>query len=279
MDDRRAPRELPIRRGAHTVTGYPGLRDRGTSADVRVYATASERDPAHHRGARRLLLLNTTHPGKQVQRGLDNRVRLALSRNPHGSLDALLDDCTTAAVDHLMVRGGGDPFDEAQYARLAELLRMRLPSTTLQVLDAVRGVLEVWHRVGAALADLRGPATRDGVADVTAVVGRLTAPGFVTAAGATRLGDVKRYLQGCELRLEKLRADPARDARWTAEIAPVEAEYRGLLAALPEGTEPSPALREIGWMVEELRISLYAHPMKTRHPVSVRRIERAIDEL
>lgn len=273
------PRELPIRRGAHTVTGYPGLRDRGTSADVRVYATASERAPAHHRGARRLLLLNTTHPGKQVQRGLDNRARLALSRNPHGSLDALLDDCTTAAVDHLMVRGGGDPFDEAQYARLAELLRMRLPSTTLQVLDAVRGVLEVWHRVGAALADLRGPATRDGVADVTAVVGRLTAPGFVTAAGATRLGDVKRYLQGCELRLEKLRADPARDARWTAEIAPVEAEYRGLLAALPEGTEPSPALREIGWMVEELRISLYAHPMKTRHPVSVRRIERAIDEL
>ena len=73
--------------------------------------------------------------------------------------------------------------------------------------------------------------------------------------------------------------DPARDARWTAEIAPVEAEYRGLLAALPEHTPPSPALREIGWMLEELRISLYAHPMKTRHPVSVQRIERAIDAL
>ncbi|WP_374108933.1 ATP-dependent RNA helicase HrpA [Pseudonocardia sp. ICBG1293] len=273
------PRELPIRRGAHTVTGYPGLRDRGDTVEVRVYATADERGPAHHRGARRLLMLTTPNPAKQVQRGLDNRARLALSRNPHGSLDALLADCTTAAADHLMARGGGDPFDAAQFARLAELLRMRLPATTLQVLDAVRGVLEVWHRVGAALGELRGPATRDGGADVTAVVGRLTAPGFVTAAGANRLGDVKRYLQGCELRLDKLRADPARDARWTAEIAPVEAEYRALLAALPEGTEPSPALREIGWMVEELRISLYAHPMRTRHPVSARRIERAIDEL
>ena len=71
------------------------------------------------------------------------------------------------------------------------------------------------------------------------------------SAGATRLGDVKRYLQGCELRLEKLRADPARDARWTAEIAPVEAEYRGLLAALPEHTPPSPALPSSTWRTSE----------------------------
>lgn len=276
------PRELPIRRGAHVVTGYPGLRTRGAQSDavdVRVFATAAERDPAHHRGARRLLLLNTPNPGKQVQRGLDNRARLALSRNPHGSLEALLEDCTSAAADHLIHRGGGAPYDEGRYRRLAELLTMRLPATTLQVLDAVRGVLEAWHAVGTTLADLRGPTTRDGVADVRAIMDRLVAPGFVTAAGATRLGDVKRYLQGLGVRLDKLHADPGRDARWTAEMAPVEAEYRGLLAALPEGTEPSPALREIGWMIEELRVSLYAHPMKTRHPVSVPRVERAIDEL
>ncbi|MBC3189835.1 ATP-dependent RNA helicase HrpA [Pseudonocardia sp. C8] len=273
------PRELPIRRGEHVVTGYPGLRDRGRTVDVRVYATAAERDPAHHRGARRLLMLNAPNPGKQVQRGLDNRARLALSRNPHGSLDALLDDCTTAAADHLVRRGGGAPYDEAQYLRLAELLRMRLPATTLQVLDAVRGVLEDWHRVGAKLADLRGPATRDGAADVKVIMERLVGPGFVTAAGATRLGDLRRYLQALGLRLDKLHADPGRDARWTAEMAPVEAEYRALLAGLPEGVEPSPALCEIGWMIEELRVSLYAHPMKTRHPISVRRVERAIDEL
>ncbi|MFP5022666.1 ATP-dependent RNA helicase HrpA [Pseudonocardia phyllosphaerae] len=273
------PRELPIRRGAHVVTGFPGLRDRGSTADVRVFATPAERDPQHHRGARRLLMLGTTNPGKQVQRGLDNRARLALSRNPHGSLDALLEDCTTAAADHLMNRGGGDPFDRAQFDRLAELLKMRLPSTTLQVLDAVRGVLEVWHRVGAKLADLKGPASRDGVADVKAIMNRLVAPGFVTATGATRLGDLKRYLQGLEIRLDKLHADPGRDARWTAEIAPVEVEYRGLLAALPDGLEPSPQLREIGWMIEELRVSLYSHPLKTRYPISVQRIEKAIDEL
>ena len=82
-----------------------------------------------------------------------------------------------------------------------------------------------------------------------------------------------------ELRLDKLHADPDRDARWSAEIRPVEREYRQLLAALPDGVEPSAELREIGWMLEELRVSLFAHPMKTRVPVSVRRVERAIDEL
>jgi ATP-dependent helicase HrpA len=178
-----------------------------------------------------------------------------------------------------MGRGGGDPFDEPQFDRLAELLRMRLPATTLQVLDAVRGVLEVWHRVQARLGEMGGPATRDGVADVRAQLGRLVHPGFVTQTGATRLGDVRRYLQAIELRLDKLHADPGRDARWSAEVAPVEREYRRLLAAMPDGVEPSAALREIGWMLEELRVSLFAHPMKTRMPVSVQRVERAIDEL
>ncbi|TCK27003.1 ATP-dependent helicase HrpA [Pseudonocardia endophytica] len=273
------PRELPIRRGTHTVTGFPGLLDRGSTVDVRVFATAAERDPSHHRGARRLLMRNTASPVKQVRRGLDNAARLALSRNPHGTLDDLLSDCTTAAADLLMARGGGDPFDRKQFDRLAELLRMRLPATTLQVLDAVRGVLEVWHRVQARLGEMRGPATRDGVDDVRAQLDRLVRPGFVTDAGATRLGDVRRYLQAMELRLDKLHADPGRDARWRAEVAPVEREYRQLLAALPDGVEPSAELHEIGWMVEELRVSLFAHPMKTRMPVSVQRVERAIDEL
>ena len=81
--------------------------DRGTSVDVRVFPTAAERDPAHHRGVRRLLLLETPSPVRQVQRDLDNAAKLALSRNPHGSVAALLDDCVTAAADHLIAAAGG----------------------------------------------------------------------------------------------------------------------------------------------------------------------------
>jgi ATP-dependent helicase HrpA len=291
------PREHPIRRSwgmeaggargaggagrtsTHTVIGFPGLVDRGQAVDVRVFPTEAERDQAHHRGVRRLLLLNTTNPGKQVQRGLDNAAKLALSRNPHGSVAALLDDCVTAAADALIAAAGGPAWDERGYARLAKLFSARLASTTLQVLQAVRGVLTVWHRVQAQIADLRAPLLAAGLADITAQVNALVGPGFATAAGANRLADVARYLEGVERRIEKLRADPARDADWTAQVRVVADEYEAELAALPPGVEPGPALREIRWMIEELRVSLYAHPMRTRYPVSIKRIQKAIDDL
>jgi len=279
------PREHRIRRGAHVVTGYPGLVDRGASVDVRVAPTAAERDPAMWRGLRRLLLLDTPSPARQVQRdlagrsALDNTAKLALSRNPHGSVAALLDDCITAAADALITAAGGPAWDERGYARLRALFAARLPDTTVQVLQSVRAVLEIWHRVQAQLSGLTAPVLRAGVADLTAQLDALVCPGFATAAGASRLGDVARYLEAIERRLEKLRADPARDAAWTAQVHVVADEYAQLMAELPAGAAPWPELAEIRWMIEELRVSLYAHPMRTRYPISIKRIQRAMDDL
>ena len=268
------PREIGVRRGGHVVTGYPGLVDRGETADVRVFPTAAERDAVHARGVRRLLLLDTPSPARQVQRDLSSATRLVLARNPYGSVAALVDDCVTAAADALIHAAGGPAWDERGYARLRALFAKRLAGTTQQVLEAARGVLAVWHRVQAALADLRSVPP-----DLTAQLDDLVGPGFASRDGATRLADVARYLEAAERRIEKLRVDPARDASWTAEVAVVADEYAQLVAALPPGAEPSPALREIRWMIEELRVSLYAHPMRTRYPVSVRRIQQAIDAL
>jgi ATP-dependent helicase HrpA len=273
------PREIGVRRGPHVVTGYPGLVDRGTSVDVRVFPTAAERDPAHRRGVRRLLLLETPSPARTVVRNLDNAARLALSRTPHGSLDKLLDDCVTASVDALITAAGGPAWDEAAYAKLRAVTRAKLESTTVRVLDSVRAVLSVWHRVQARIAELTAPVLAQGRRDLTQQVNALLRPGFVTAVGTARLGDLARYLHAAELRIDKLRADPARDAQWTAEVRTVADEYAAELAALPAGVEPSPELQEIRWMIEELRVALYAHPMRTRYPVSVKRIQKAIDEL
>jgi ATP-dependent helicase HrpA len=247
--------------------------------DVRVFPTAAERDPSHRRGVRRLLLLETPSPARQVQRGLDNTARLALSRTPHGSLAGLLDDCVTASVDALMLAAGGPAWDEASYVKLRTLTRAKLEPTLARVLDAARGVLVVWHRVQARFDELTAPVLADARRDLTAQVNALVGPGFVTAAGAARLGDLARYLQAVELRIEKLRADRRRDAEWTAQVRVVADEYSAELANLPVGVEPSPELREIGWMIEELRVALYAHPMRTRYPVSVKRIQRTLDEL
>ena len=273
------PREHAIRRGSHVVVGFPGLVDRGATVDVRVFATAAERDSAHRRGVRRLLLLATPSPARQVQRGLDNRAKLTLSRNPHGSVDAMLQDCVTCAADHLIARAGGPCWDAAGYERLRTVFAQHLGSATMQVLQAVRAVLERWHPVQAALAELRSPATRDGAADIRAQLGALVGPGFAERAGASHLADVVRYLQAVEVRIDKLRVDPARDAAWTAEVHAVADEYEAELAALPPGVDPAPALTEIRWMLEELRVGLYAQPMRTRYPVSIKRIQKAIDAL
>ena len=88
-----------------------------------------------------------------------------------------------------------------------------------------------------------------------------------------------RYLEAAERRIDKLRVDPVRDAEWTAQVRVVADEYAAELAALPPGVEPSAALQEIRWMIEELRVGLFAHPMRTRYPVSVKRIQQAIDAL
>ncbi|MGH3614329.1 MAG: ATP-dependent RNA helicase HrpA [Pseudonocardia sp.] len=277
--DRALPREQRIRRGSHVVTGHPGLIDRDTSVDIRVFPTAAERDPAMWRGTRRLLLLETPSPAKQVQRGLDNAAKLALSRNPHGSVAALLEDCVTAAADALITAGGGPAWDEPAYLRLRGLFQKQLASTTLDVLHGVRAVLVVWHRVQTQLGELTAPVLLAARVDLTAQVDPLVGPGFATAAGVSRLADVVRYLEAVERRIEKLRADPARDAGWTGQVRVVADEYDAEVAALPPGVEPSPALREIRWMIEELRVSLYAHPMRTRYPVSIKRIQKAIDEL
>ncbi|MGZ8750965.1 MAG: DUF3418 domain-containing protein, partial [Pseudonocardia sp.] len=136
-----------------------------------------------------------------------------------------------------------------------------------------------WRRVQARIGELTAPVLADARRDVTRQVNALIGPGFVTAAGTARLGDLARYLQAVELRIDKLRADPARDAQWTAEVRVVAGEYAADVAALPAGVEPSPELQEIRWMIEELRVALYAHPMRTRYPVSVKRIQKALDEL
>jgi ATP-dependent helicase HrpA len=202
-----------------------------------------------------------------------------MSRTPHGALDKLLDDCITASVDALMTAAGGPAWNEASYAKLRAVTRAKLESTTVRVLDAVRAVLTVWHRVQARITDLTAPVLAEGRRDITRQVNALIRPGFVTVAGTARLGDLARYLQAVELRIDKLRADPIRDTQWTAEVRVVADEYAAELAALPTGVEPSPELQEIRWMIEELRVALYAHPMRTRYPVSVKRIQKALDEL
>jgi ATP-dependent helicase HrpA len=204
---------------------------------------------------------------------MTNAQKLALTRSPVAPA-AVFGDCTTCALDHLVAQAGGPAWDADGFARLRDAVRQDLVPTVEQVLAQVEKVLTASYAVTARLEATRR-ATPESAADVRAQLGALVGPGFASATGKARLPDLLRYLQALEVRLDKLDADPVRDRLNVAVVARVQAELDDLRRKVP----PSPQLDELRWMVEELRISLFAQPMRTRYPVSEKRLYKAMDAL
>jgi ATP-dependent helicase HrpA len=210
-----------------------------------------------------------------MQRELDVTARLMLGRNPHGSVEALLEDCVSCAADALITACGGPPRDEAGFVRLRERARGELPDAARAVLGHVQAILTVAHRVTSRLAELSGAALAPSIADIRAQLAELAGPGFVTATGAQRLPDLTRYLHAMERRLDKLPRDPSRDQEQMGRVQAVAAAYRELRDQIGEG----PDTLQIRWMIEELRVSCFAQELRTAYPVSEKRIYRAMDDL
>jgi ATP-dependent helicase HrpA len=262
----------------YEVTTYPSLVDRGDHVDVKLLDSAAQQARAMALGTRRLLLLQLPSPVKLIVRSLSNDAKLTLSRNPHGGVPALLNDCIAAAVDKLVADGGGPAFDQAGFEKLLARARQGLNETVLEVVHRVRRVLNEAHAVERQLAAARF-APEASVADIRAQLRGLVHADFAAETGFQRLPDVERYLKAIQRRLDKLPENPQRDVRRTEEIAEIIAEYQALVDAVPAG-EPAPAaLRDIGWMIQELRVSYFAQTLGTAYPVSEKRIFKAMDEL
>ncbi|MDP3714442.1 MAG: ATP-dependent RNA helicase HrpA [Mycobacteriales bacterium] len=266
---------VPVEVSDGAVRGYPALVDEGASVALRVLPTPAAAEAAHRLGVRRLLLLGVPSPVRGISDRLTTAQKLALSRNPHGSVTALLDDVVVAAVDGLVqpVRIAAD--FAAQLASVKEAL----PGSVATVVASTERVLSVWHELTAALAAETRPPLRSAVADMTAQVSALVGPGFVAAVGAGRLRDVERYLRGVLRRLDRLPRDPVRDGQSQRRVEAVEQERVAFLTGVPRTLVGTPAVEELRWMVEELRVSLFAPDLKTRYPVSEQRIYKAMDAI
>ncbi|WP_396930891.1 ATP-dependent RNA helicase HrpA [Mycolicibacterium sp.] len=273
-DLERLPASVERTVGGHLVRGYPALVDAGTGVDVRVFATEAERDAAMRAGTRRLLRLAVPSPVKSVEKSLDPRTRLVLGANPDGSLAALLDDCADAAVDVLAAQ---PVWTKADFAALRDRVASALPSTTREIVSRVQKVLAALHEVQLALPDKPPAAQADAVADIRAQLAGLVATPFVTSTGAGRLADLTRYLTAISRRLDRLPQAPQADRERMQRVHAVEDAYSELLHALSPTRAAASDVRDIGWQIEELRVSLWAQQLGTPRPVSEQRIYRAID--
>ncbi|NDL58951.1 ATP-dependent RNA helicase HrpA [Phytoactinopolyspora mesophila] len=273
------PRTFETVRGGHPVTGYPSLVDQGDSAAIRVLHTEAEQRTAHWAGVRRLLLLSIPSPVAFVQRHLTNQTKLVLSQNPDGSVADLLIDCTECAADVLIADAGGAVWDEAGFKGLRERVRGSLIEQVFAVVDEVENALSVAHRVRTQLDRVPGTASRDSVTDARHHLEQLVHPGFVTATGRDRLAHLSRYLRALERRVAKMATSPERDLDQMDTIARVQDAYNDLLDSIPPDRMPTKAHESVRWMIEELTVSLFAQELGTAHPVSEKRVLRAISDL
>jgi ATP-dependent helicase HrpA len=162
---------------------------------------------------------------------------------------------------------------------LRDAVRAELTDATVEVVRETERVVGAAHEVRGRLALTYPPALRESIEDMRTQLVALIQPGFVSTAGWRHLRDLPRYLAGIGRRLERLSANPTRDAAWMAEVSEVRAEYDDLLAALPPGRREDADVREVRWMLEELRISLFAQELRTPYPISAKRIYRVLDDL
>jgi ATP-dependent helicase HrpA len=270
------PREIDLRGSG--VRAYPALVDEGETVGVRVLETPEAQAEAMRTGTRRLLLLTVPSPLRFVLDRLPRNAQLALAGAPHGSVRAVLEDAMTAAIDALVTEAGGPAWDAAGFRALRDRVAGELADRTTAVVGRVARILDAAREVQRRLEPLTAEAVAPARRDVAAQLERLLPPGFVTPAGAARLPDIERYLRAAARRLERLPDNPSRDRDNMRGIHDLEALYRRRVDEWPPGRPLQAALREVPWMIEELRVSHFAQGLGTRGPVSSKRIRRAIEE-
>ncbi|MEU4705685.1 ATP-dependent RNA helicase HrpA [Nocardia salmonicida] len=259
-----------------TVTGYPALVPEGEGVAVRVLSSPGEQAAAMRAGVRTLLLAAIPTSTRAVTAGLPARDRLALSQNPDGSLDKLVEDCRIAAADELIAKAGGPVRTPAEFDKLVAAVRPQLSTAVVALIRTVVPVLAAAQQARAALADTLETDIAD---DVRQQLDDLLFPGFVAEWGRVRLRELPRYLLAAAQRLESLPGSAVRDRQGMVEVDRMLVAYDKLVGALAPGRKNAREVTEIWWMIEELRVSLFAQKLGTPYPVSAKRIEKAISTI
>lgn len=272
------PRRVAQVRGGYEVNVWPALVDEGDSVAIKVFETEPAQRLAMAAGTRKLLMLTLPPAARYLQGRLDNRAKLELSRgNPYRSIADLLDDCAGAAVDRLVADAGGPVWSSVEFASLRNTVREDLVDAVANVVTQVQAVLATAYDVDQRLKALRDPGLLPALADIRQQLKGLVHPGFVTETGWRQLHHMPRYLRGIVHRLDRLGGNLARDRQLTTQIHEIESEYRELRAEAVTGGPAEEGLRDIRWMIEELRINYFAQTLGTAYAISDKRIYKAMD--
>lgn len=268
------PELLELRKGGQSLLGFPALIDRGDHVEIEVFDEPEVAAARHRSGLRRLVALQLREALKYLEKNIPDLQKMAVAYMPLGTAEELRDQIVELALERAFL-AEPLPVDATGFARRVEEGRGRLSLIAQEIARAAAVVLAEWAAAARKLKDSR-PA-KEVAEDIAAQLGRLVPKRFVATTPWAALGQLPRYLKAVQMRLDKLRADPARDAQRLAELRPLEQRF---LRALAERKGVADArLEEFRWLLEELRVSLFAQELRTPQPVSVKRLEKAWEQL
>lgn len=273
------PQMYQQKRGGYEMKAYPALVDNKDSVEIKLFETEVEQTQAMLKGQRRLILLNVPSPIKYLHDHLPNKSKLGLYFNSYGRVLDLIDDCIACGIDKLIASQGGVAWTPEQFEQLKELIRAELGDTVVEIAKQVEGILTTAYQIHKKLKGRIDFTMAFAMSDIRAQLDALIYKGFATESGWQRLPDIQRYLNAIDRRLEKLPIDPNKDRLHILKIESVKNEYQALLNKIPKGQQIPDEVKEIRWMIEELRVSYFAQQLGTPYPISDKRIKNAIDIL
>ncbi len=268
------PELMEIQRGGHTLIGFPALIDKGQHVEIDIFDEPDVAALKHRAGLRRLVALQIKEPLKYLEKNIPDLQKMAMSYMPLGTADELRDQIIEVALDRAYL-SEPLPTDAASFKARIEEGRTRLNLIAQEVARLAATVLTEYAAAVRKLKDARPP--KDVADDIAGQLQRLMPKRFVSLAPYAQLQHFPRYLKAITLRLDKLKGDPLRDSQRMTELRPLDQRYTRRLAER-KGTHDA-RLDEFRWLLEELRVSLFAQELRTPQPVSIKRLEKVWAQL
>ncbi|WP_308607655.1 ATP-dependent RNA helicase HrpA [uncultured Corynebacterium sp.] len=259
----------------HEVTAYPALVATKEGVALKVHPTKAAADASMITTTLTLLLREISVNTQHMVKGLPLQQRVAVDAYPHGGAEGLVNDARVAAVRDIMMEKGGPVRSPGEFTTLLNAVKPEVPGRVRQAVVAIAPGLAEFSNLNAELKQWEGPA----IDDIRGQLKFLLPPNAITMHGMQHLRHLPRYIQAARIRLEDMNLDPDRDADRQADVDEAKAYLNNRLRSLPAGREKTREVKDIYWMIEELRVSLFAQRLGTAHAVSVRRIQKAADKL
>ncbi len=277
------PELMEIRKGGQTLIGFPALIDDGDAVRIEVFDEPEVAQARHRAGLRRLFALQIKDALKYLEKNLPGLQAMGVAYmnvgktdggGGGGTLDELKNQILDLALDRAFL-AEPLPADAAAFKARVEEGRGRLTLIANEIARQAGSILTEYAAAARKLKDSKPPA--DVATDVQQQLQRLVPKTFLSSTPYAQLQHFPRYLKAVQLRLDKLRADPARDAAKFAELRPQDQRFWRLVAER-KGVQDA-RLQELRWLLEELRVSFFAQELRTPQPVSIKRLDKAWSQL